>query len=171
MGLFRSPITKGPDGGATVRIGMHERAVLADLAQQLRALVSDVDPSVPPDELRARLFPRAYEDPLDQHEYAEVATGQLAEHKTTMLDTFLATLDEGRVKGSTWTCDLDPDQTVAWLNVLNDGRLVLGKIVGIETEEDWETVRSSGDQAAILLDYLSMLQESLIGVMMGTLEH
>ena len=167
MALRRSRVDRGPRGAIRITLPVGERSFLDDLARQLRKIVSDVDPTVPPDELRARLFPRAYEDPLDQNEYADQNTGPLAEAKRTALDTFLESLADGSERGGLWRIDLAREQVDAWLAVLNDGRLVLGKLAGIEDEDDWEMVRASEDDTGVLLDYLSMLQEGLLGLLLG----
>ena len=162
MALRRGPVQRGPGGSVLITLPVGERNILAHLAHGLVEVVSEVDPTQPPDALRARLFPRAYEDPLDQNEYAEMNTEPLAATKRKALDTFAATLRAGTEKGGMWRAQLDDEQVHAWLGVLNDARLVLGTVAGIETETDWEDLRDDADESAILLDYLSMLQESLL---------
>lgn len=168
MGLRRTVRRRG-DGTVRVTIGATERDVLADLAASLRPLV-DVDPNVPLDDLRARLFPRAYEDPIDDQQYAELNFEPLAEAKRTALDTFAESLAAAEPAGRSVHIDLDGEQQSAWLAVINDARLVLGKICDIRSEADWEAVRASDDDAARLLDYLSFLQEELLQALMHALE-
>lgn len=160
-------MVRQPGGGVRVTLPVAERQLLADLAATLRSRISDVDPDVPFDAITARLFPRAYEDPLDQMQYAGSMMGPLAEAKRTQLDTFAESLVAGEVSGGTWRHVLTPDDCAAWMAVLQDGRLVLATAVGIETEEDWEELAASEDEVAIILDHLGMLLNTLVMLLMG----
>ncbi len=53
--------------------------------------------------------------------------------------------------------------------MLQDGRLVLSRAVGIETEEDWERLDALDDEAALVLGYLGDLLNSLVMLLMGGL--
>jgi hypothetical protein len=156
-------------GGVRVTLPTHERALLLDLAASLADVVEGVGPDTPPTELTGRLFPRAYEDPLEQMEYAEAMLPQLAEAKRTMLDTFAETLRGGQVRGDRWRADLDDEGVAAWLAVLQDGRLVLARAAGIQTEEDWERLVEVDETSAVVLSYLGELLDGLVGLVMGGL--
>ncbi|HUG83410.1 MAG TPA: DUF2017 family protein [Euzebya sp.] len=166
--LYRR-LVRRPEGGVRVTLPTVERSLLIDMASTLRSVVSDVDADTPHDDVTGRLFPRAYEDPLEQMQYAESMMGPLAESKRTLLDTFVESLFGGDLDDRRWRTDLDDAQTSAWLAVLQDGRLVLSRAVGIETEEDWERLHHTDDEAALVLDYLGELLNTLVMLLMGTL--
>lgn len=162
-------LVRRPDGGVRVTLPVVERALLIDVASTLRTVVSDVDADTPQDDVTSRLFPRAYEDPLDQMQYADAMMGPLAESKRTLLDTFVDSLFTGELRERRWRTDLDEEQTTAWLTVLQDGRLVLSRAVGIRTEADWEGLESQNDEAALVLGYLGELLNGLVMLLMGSL--
>ena len=61
---------------------------------------------------------------------------------------------------------LDIGQANAVLRVLNEARLALGARLGIDIEDDYETVSEEGRQA---MDYLGWIQEELIVELTQTL--
>ena len=162
-------MVRHPEGGIRVTLPVGERAVLADMAQSLRGVIAGVDPDTPHDSLVGRLFPRAYDDPLDQMEYADTGIDLLAEAKRTLLDTFETSLAGGTTRGDLWRIDLDEEQTAAWLAVLQDGRLVLAHVVGIEAEDDWERLLDTDEEAALILAYLGELLATLVHLLEGGL--
>ena len=139
------------------------------MAAAIHGVIADVDAQTPPTELTGRLFPRAYEDPLDQMEFAESMMAPLVEGKKTMLDTFEASLRGGRMKaGDLWTTDLDDAGVSAWLAVLQDGRQVLARVVGIDDESDWEELEDNLDgDTEIVLAYLGDILHSMVVMLMG----
>ncbi|MGI9017387.1 MAG: DUF2017 family protein [Euzebya sp.] len=166
--LFRR-LVRHPEGGVRVTLPSNERALLLNMAATIRQVIADVDADTPPDDLTGRLFPRAYEDPLEEMEFADSMMAPLAEAKRTMLDTFTDSLSSGKVTDRRWKTNLDDEQTAAWLAVLQDGRQILSRVVGIQTEADWERLEDSDEEAAIVLGYLGDLQNSLIMLLMGGL--
>jgi hypothetical protein len=163
--MFRR-LVRRPEGGVRVTLPAVERSLLLDVATTLRTVIADVGPDTPHDEITGRLFPRAYEDPLDQMQFAESMMGPLAESKRTLLDTFVESLLGGDVRQTRWRADLDDEQTTAWLTVLQDGRLVLAKAVGIETEQDWDDMDIDTDEGALVLAYLGELLNGLVELLM-----
>ncbi len=157
-----------------------ERALLLDMAAAIRGVIADHDADTPPTELTGRLFPRAYEDPLDQMQFAESMMGPLVEGKRTMLDTFeqslvpdlAQTAATGRRTGADrpWTADLDGDQVAAWLAVLQDGRQVLATVVGITEESDWQQLEDPSDDSEIVLAYLGDILHSMVVLLMGDMD-
>lgn len=169
MGMRLRRLVRRAEGGVRVTLPPAERALLINMAETLRETIRDVDADTPLDQITGRLFPRAYDDPLDEMEYASTALGQLAETKRTMLDTFADSLKGGESRGGRWRNDLDEEQTAAWLTVLQDGRLTLARIVGIETEDDWNRLEVGEDDAAVVLAYLGELLGTLVELLMGGL--
>lgn len=162
-------LVRRSDGSVRVTLPPVERTLLLDLASTLRQVIADVDADTPPNEVTGRLFPRAYEDPLEQMEYAEAMMPPLVEGKRTQLDTFTDSLKEGEtVRDTRWRTDLDADQLAAWLAVLQDGRLVLSRAAGVETEADWERLDATGTDLAVVLGYLGELLNGLVLIAMGS---
>lgn len=162
-------LVRHAEGGVRVTLPSVERALLLDMVSTIREVMKDVDADTPHDELVGRLFPRAYDDPLEQMEYADTAIGLLAEAKRTMLDTFEESLRAGTTRRDTWRIDLTEEQTAAWLAVLQDGRLVLAEVVGIRTESDWDDLATEDDEAALVLAYLGELLVGLVTLLDGAL--
>lgn len=162
-------LVRRAEGGVRVTLPTAERKVLLDLATALRQRIADVDPDTPLDEITGRLFPAAYDDPLDEMEYAATAMQALAEGKRTMLDTFVESLHAGETRGGRWRADLDDEQTTAWLTVLQDGRLTLSRLLRIETEEDWEALRGDDSDLVMILEYLGHLLHHLVRLLSGAL--
>lgn len=168
-------IRAAPGGGMSVTLSVAERDALADLVRHLRPLLvaGPVEAGEEPDlaaEVRRRLFPPAYDDPLDQLEYTELNTAGLVDSRVRALDAFGASLRGGRTRGRTWDVYLDNEAASAWLSAVNDGRLILGGAVGVESEEDWEELWHRPGPEVVMLGYLGLLQEELVGGLMGSLE-
>jgi hypothetical protein len=160
-------LSRRAGGGVRVSLPPGERLLLLDLAATLREVIADVGPDTPPTPLTGRLFPRAYEDPLDQLQHAETAIPDLVESKRTLLDTFEATLRQPAEGGGRWRAALDDEGIAAWLAVLQDARLVLARLVGIEHEHDWDLLDPAEDGTALALVYLGGLLDDLVGLVMG----
>jgi hypothetical protein len=167
--LFRRLVRRS-EGGVRVTLPTGERMLLLDMAATLRGVIEGVDADTPPTEVTGRLFPRAYEDPLEEMEFAEAMMAPLVEGKRTQLDTFEESLRGGDVRDRRWRADLDEAQVAAWIAVLQDGRLVLSRAVGIETEADWEELEAADDDLAVVLTYLGQVLDGLVVIAMGGLD-
>jgi hypothetical protein len=168
MGLFTGARLL-PDGGVRLRLGGRERAVLGTLPDLLRRLVADevLDSPVARD-LRSRLYPDAYDDPELEAEYRDLVGADLARERVAHLDTFARSIAGGRSTPTGWSVDLSPEEADAWLSATNDARLVLGVLLGLTDESQWEDVSTDDPQTALLL-YLGWLQDQLTGAMSGAL--
>lgn len=149
-----------------LRLPHAEKALLASVLPQLRTVV---DGGADVEHLRARLFPRAYDDAEQEREFREMVGDELVDQRRHAVDAALATLDGGTVRPRHWTTVLDREQTESWLSVLHDLRLVLAQLVGITTEDDWERRGDPMDPAALVLWHAGALQEELLSVLMGSL--
>lgn len=138
-------------GDFDVKLPAEERALLRDLAPQLRALL-DVDLDDP--SLR-RLFPVAYpDDPERDREYRQLVGYELLERRRASLDTLVATIEATR---------LSEDELLAWMGAINDLRLVLG--TRLDVSEDMDPIPAPDDPDApmlVLYGYLGYLLESII---------
>lgn len=159
-------IRRRAGGGVRVRLAPRERAALRALPDQLRPVLRGDDA---PERVVERLFPTAYDDPEAEREYRELVGDSLADERLAAVEAFERTLaagDEGRLG---WTVDLDPDEAAAWLSAINDTRLVLGAVLGIETEREWGEGPDPDEPASVLLYYLGWLQEELLAALSGDL--
>lgn len=167
---FVHGVRRLPGGRVRVKLSSRERQILRSLPDQLRALLV-ADPEVPgAQEVAARLFPSAYEDPLDELEYRELVGRSLGEERLAAVDAFAETLEGGTAKRLVWSTELDADQAAAWLSATNDARLALGVLLGITVEEEWEAGAVAGDPSRLLLHYLGWLQEELLAALLAELD-
>lgn len=124
MGLFdrsrRSPIRRRSDGTYSVALDPGARQLVGSFAEQLRELLgTDSD-------LLGRLFPPPYGDDDERNEgYAVLAGAELMEHRLAALDQVTEHLD---------ATVLDEEQLMAWMRSINDIRLVMGTMLGIEED-------------------------------------
>jgi hypothetical protein len=149
-----------------LRLPQAEKAVLASVMSQLRMVVQG---GAGVEHLRARLFPRAYDDPDHDQEFRRLVGEDLVEQRLAAIDTTLATLEAGRNRTRQWVIDLDDEQVHSWLTVLHDLRLVLAQIVGIRTEADWDRDLDGAEAPELLLWHIGTLQEELLAVLMRDL--
>jgi hypothetical protein len=147
-----------------------EAQVLRQCVAELAALLSESpDPDDPAVE---RLFPDVYpEDPEAAAEFrhfteADLKTAKLDQAKTVLTDL----LESG---GEVRLADEEAD---LWLRALTDVRLALGTRLGIADDTDIEAEldeavgrdpRSPRAGQLSVYAYLSFLQESLVGALMG----
>lgn len=151
-----------PEGGLRVQLASRERQLLASLPEQLRPILTgDDDPAG----VRDRLFPHAYDDAEQEAEYRELVGDTLLEERLDKLDAFAGTLDAGEEHDETWTLDLSDEDAEAWLSALNDARLALASVVGIEHESDWQAGPDPDNPTAVALWYLGWLQEELLSAL------
>ena len=121
----------------------------------------------------ARLLPDAHRgDPQVAAEFRRLTEQDLRRRKSDALTTSIEALRE---KVDRDRVSLDPDEAQAFLIALTDTRLLLGERLGLRTEEDveaWEArVEADPDDpfayAAALYDFLTWLQDGLVGALMG----
>jgi hypothetical protein len=175
--MMNGGFTSASGGGARLRIGSEEAAVVRLLIGQLIDLIGgDDEPkpyeglpdialsdntSAPDDPVLARLFPDAYREDKDASaEFRRYTEASLRDGKRAAAETVLETLGDG---GEVL---LDAEQAQAWLRALNDLRLALGTRLDITEETleqmrdfDWDDPRNAGYAA---YDWLTYLQESLV---------
>ena len=154
MPLFRRHrIRRTRDGGYEIDLPEPERALLGNLAAQLREVLEETtdDPSV------RRLFPTAYhEDPERDREYQQLVRDELLTRRLAALASLDATLTEER---------LDEDQLSAWLSSLNDLRLVLGTRLDV-SEELLDIEADDPDAPAYAVyEYLGFLLTEVVDAM------
>ena len=145
---------RAPGGQIRLQLPLHERQILRELAEAVRALVGEDDPAV------GRLFPPAYEDEELEREYRELTRAQLTARHEQALVVMEETVDRDV---------LSQAEGDAWLRGLNDARLVLGTALDIAEDFDWDALDPGGPRAPdlALYAYASWLQEQLVEVSAG----
>ena len=151
MARWTRRVKRTRHGDFEIRLPPEERALLRDLAPQLRVMLdSDLD-----DPSLRRLFPTAYpDDPERDREYRQLVGDELRERRRAALDTLLATVD---------ATNLDEEQLTAWMGAINDLRLVLG--TRLDVSEDMDPVPDPADPDApmlVLYGYLGYLLETIV---------
>ena len=142
-------IERASDGGVLLRLSPEERALVASLAEELRA---QLDAGTDEPSLR-RLFPPAYDDEQDEQAYRELAGNGLLDGRRQALELLAATAGSDR---------LSPEEADAWLRALNDLRLVLGTRLDVQEDALFEGPQSP---ELALYGYLSWVQEQLVAAL------
>lgn len=146
MSIFRKPIKRTRSGTYEVNLDQAERTLLRVLPEELRARFADPDD---PD-LR-RLFPPAYTDDEDHDdEYRRLMQEDLVSRHSESLQVLQQTAE---------ATELSEEQTLQWLNALNQIRLVLG--TRLEVSEDDDPAELSGPEHQAYY-FLGALQELVI---------
>jgi hypothetical protein len=144
-------IQRGKAGEVRLRLSRDERALLAGLVAELRALLD----GAPGDPSLRRLSPPAYEEADDERAYRELMGSELLDGRRAALDLVAETVDRK---------SLSAEQADAWLRALNDLRLVLGTRLDVR-EDTFAQEPDLGDphgHALAVYAYLSWMQEQLI---------
>jgi hypothetical protein len=157
-------------GECVAKFTPQEAQVLRQCVAELAALLADhPDPDDPAVE---RLFPDVYpEDPAAAAEFRRFTESDLKAAKLDQAKTVLSDLLEtgGEIRLADEKADL-------WLRALTDVRLALGTRLGVQDETDIETELDDAvgrnptsprvGQLSVYA-YLTYLQESLVGALMG----
>ncbi len=153
MSRFRGPVRRKGDR-YVIDIGADEQALITRLIGELRALLTEPDPSPQAQQLLARLFPVAYPDDAEKEvEYQRLMRDELVQSKLASFDivddalTGQAPLDEGRL--------------VAVMQAVNSIRLVLGNMLDVTDDPAIDEVDDEHDDSPeyALYSYLSWLLE------------
>jgi hypothetical protein len=162
-----------------------EATVLASLADQVAALLradAGPDEAATADPLEAitgmsgaaqpqsddpalrRLLPDAYADDASAEEFRRLMDTELRRLKSSALDRLIADLRS--ITGDGKPARLAPDEAEAWLQAINDVRLVLGTRLEVteDMSEIWQQLEPEDPRTPLLLayDWLGGLQESLV---------
>lgn len=166
-------------GGADAATGA--AAETAGESDTLQVLDTPVAPDAPdaPDATResnpifARLFPRAYLDPTEEEaetEFQRLVHEDLVRERLAAFSLVSVSLERAITKpGGLIEVELSPDETNAWLGVLNDARLALGTVLGV-TEDSFEDDLDPDDPDTApyaIYAWLTMLQGALLDALMS----
>lgn len=110
------------DGQISVRLDDTMRALIKQVAEELREVLLVEDP-----ELTRRLYPTAYPDDDEaEDDYQEVVHDQLLMQRLDGIDQLQATIDDE---------EISVDTADAWMNTINQIRLVLGTKLDVGEEQ------------------------------------
>jgi hypothetical protein len=145
-------------GGVRIVLDADEARVLRGLATELRSVLTGAGPADDP--VIERLFPAAYDDPIEEESYRDMVAGDLEQEKIAGLDAVASALhDDGEADVS-----LGADDVGGWLATLTDLRLALGIRLGVDEERMGAEVDPSAPDAAAMtvLHWLGWVQEGII---------
>ena len=148
----RQPVVANGDGTFRLELLDNERALIAAIVPDLRALLAD-DPD---DEMLTRLFPTAVpNDPEAEAEYREMVRDELVSKRLTRLDA-VAELAEATV--------LNSEQLAAWVGSVNDIRLALGTRLEVTEADEYDDLEEDDPDSAARSAYwyLGWLLEHLV---------
>jgi Domain of unknown function (DUF2017) len=181
MGLLDPPgFRRNRHGEIWLHLPADDRTLLDSLLEQMRLLLAPDDDAAPggaaPDPLAefvgidptavrpadpalARLFPDAYEDPLEADDFRRFTQRDLRARKLHDLDLAHDTLQRAD------PTRLTPEEQQAWLGALNDLRLTLGTRLGVTEDPVVLDGRDQGDPDTtmyLVYDWLTYHQDRLI---------
>lgn len=139
----------------------------------LAALVGiSQDASVPADPAVARMLPVASDDPEVADEFRRFTELSLRQSKIASLNMAAMDLRGGDLA-------LDAEHARAWATALNDVRLTLATRLKLESEADarriaaqteWKDVETTEQYMALLYNFITWLQDSLMDAMLSELD-
>jgi hypothetical protein len=136
----------------------HEAGLLRQLVDETRTLLEAEVPRADP--VVARLFPEAYDDPVQAKTYDDMVGGELRSAKLHALDQVSDSLGPSGATAVRLTDDL----TSAWLAWLTDVRLAVGTRLGVTEETMGAEIDPDSPEAPAysVLHWLGWIQESII---------
>jgi len=161
MSLLRGPVRRKGDK-YVIDLGEDESAIIRRLTGELRALLSDPDPSAEARALITRLFPVAYpQDEEMEIDYQRLMREELVASKLSAFDI----VDEAITGGMT----IDEGRLIAVMQSINSIRLVLGAMLDISDHADGVEVAPGFEESPeyALYGYLSWLLERCVTVLTG----
>jgi hypothetical protein len=155
MGIFdrarRRPIRRNSTGSYTIDLDPEVRQLVGSFVDQLRELLAtDSD-------LLVRLFPPPYGDDDERNAgYAVLAGAELREHRLAALDQVSEHLD---------ATELDEDQLMAWMRSINDIRLVMGTMLGVDDDAGPPPSDSEDAAAYGVYEFFGALLETIVAAL------
>lgn len=158
------------DGACWLTLYEEDAQLLAALATQLAGLLADEDAI--DDEVRDRLFPRAYLDPTEEESeqtFRDLVRPDLLAEKLASLQALAAGLVDAPREGPFVQARLDDEGAEQWLVAVNDLRLTLGTRLGIEEDTDYGAVDRDDPASLTFLAYafLTELAGAIVDVLLG----
>jgi hypothetical protein len=152
LSLFRRVIRRTRQGRYQINLGADERSMLRALPADLRERLADPD-----DPGLRRLFPPAYgDDEQRAAEYRRLMQDDLVSRHRESLEVLERTADAE---------ELSEEEMLAWLNALNQIRLVLGTRLDVSEDDDLSARPQTPEEAVYL--FLGALQELVVDALSG----
>jgi len=143
-------------GGFDLNLPERERELLRNLLPQLQEVMEHPD-----DERSRRLFPTAYVHDVERDaEYHRFMREELVASRLAALATFAETADATQV---------DEAALLSWMQAINSVRLVLGTVLDISEDDDFDTLDKNDPRLPefALYAYLSGLLEEIVQALSG----
>jgi hypothetical protein len=148
MGLRTPRLVKRTRHGVELHLSSEERRLLVGLCGEMRELLGGDDPSL------RRLFPTAYQDDPDRDaEYQILARAELHDRRLHTLQVVEETV-QGKV--------LTPEQVTAWMQAVNQIRLVLGTRLEVDEDDDVFDPERADAPARAVYAYLGLLLDQFV---------
>jgi hypothetical protein len=145
--------------GFTLHLGADERALVARLLEELKAMHDDPDAAP----ALARLFPIVHpHDPDQEAEYQRLMRDELISSRTAAIDTVIDVLARPGRKVA-----LDANEMHAFMRALNSVRLVLGTVLEVSEDEDEVAPEILESPEYGLYGYLSYVLDASVRLLSG----
>ena len=148
--------------GYVLHLGKDERALVARLVDELRAVMTEPDAQA----AAARLFPVVHPDrPADEEEYQRLMRDELVTSRLAGIDVV-----EGVLGRSGRKVPLDEGEMLAFVQAVNSVRLVLGTVLDVGEDDDFDPRAELVDSPEYqLYGYLSWVLDAAVRAMSGNL--
>ncbi len=173
--MIFSAFKRNRRGELVARLRPEEVELLRRLPDELQPVLDappEPDVAGEGDAIRQRLFPRAYLDPTEEqaeHDWQSAVHPELVRTKLEALSLLTTTLDRATTTRGRVEVVLSPEESEAWLGVLNDARLALGVALGVTEDLDYGKIRPDDPSAAGygVYGWLTSLQGQLVDALAG----
>jgi len=147
--VFRNPrIVRRTRAGIELHLGADQRRLVGELIGELRELLETDDPGL------RRLFPTAYpDDPERDAAYQILARSELVDRRQASLGLVPRLLDAEV---------LQPDEAEAWMNAVNQVRLVLGTRLDVGEDDEVYDPDAPDAMARAVYFFLGVLLEHFV---------
>jgi hypothetical protein len=150
-------LSGGRDDDIRIDLTKDEAELLRSLLGEMRTLL---EADIPNDAIKARLFPRAFEDPDDEKAFEELTRGELEDTKLAAVRA----VEDQLGRGGSVEISLDEDGVGTWLRLLTDLRLAIGTRLEV-TEETMASEIDPADPngpALTVLHWLGWMSEAIL---------
>jgi hypothetical protein len=149
--MAKPPIRPSGDGNFEVDLDPSVVELLEHMCSELEALLASDSP------LLTRLFPPPYGDDTERNEgYAALAVPELIDHRIEAIASLRSSLAADR---------LTPEELMAWMRTLNDMRLVLGTLLGVEDDVAAPEVPEDMADTLAVYEFLGFLLEVVVAAL------
>lgn len=165
MGSTHTPRFRAEhDGTVAVTLPIDEYEVLYDLVTGLQTALYRTDPLQALDPVVDRLFPPIFEDPFEALQYDKynaefIALRHLKLNRFGRVKEELSHTD--KLRGQLWRTRLPVEDVEVWMVVLQDIRLSVSRMAGVEHEDD---VDHLDEEMYSLMHWLAVMLDELVHI-------